>query len=238
MSSYSSSSNSSFNEDEFETPNNEDVNSQIETESVSSHGNSSSSITSEDTYEDDGYEDDGEDDYDHDSDFENDSCYDECTEILDYEVNNMIEKFENHAYYIGSYYKDITTTYHGSNSLILLLSISKPMFFAHSAKPLLFYMKNYNGISPRLRISIEILKMECITIVDGQFSYTMANVIVKTFWIKIIQRKWKSIYKKRLDAIQARGLPHAIRHFQIHGKYPAGLNQLPGICGMMADLNV
>jgi hypothetical protein len=236
MSSYSSSSNSSFNEDEFETPNNEDVNSQIETESVSSHGNSSSSITSEDTYD---YEDDGDDDYDYDDiDFENDSCYDECTEILDYEVNNMIEKFENHAYYIGSYYKDITTTYHGSNSLILLLSISKPMFFAHSAKPLLFYMKNYNGISPRLRISIEILKMECITIVDGLFSYTMANVIVKTFWIKIIQRKWKSIYKKRLDAIQARGVPHAIRHFQIHGKYPAGLNQLPGICGMMADLNV
>jgi hypothetical protein len=237
MSSHSSysSSNSSFNEDEFETPNNEDVNSQIETESLSSNGNSSSSITSEDTYD---YEDDGEDDYDDDSDFENDSCYDECTEILDYEVNHMVERFENHAYYIGSYYKDITTTYHGSYSLILLLSLSKPMFFAHSAKPILFYMKNYNGISPRLRISIEILKMECITIVDGRFSYTMANVIVKTFWIKIIQRKWKSIYKKRLIVIQARVSPYSIRHLQIHGKYPPGLNQLPGIYGMMADLNM
>jgi hypothetical protein len=209
-----------------------DNESESETETQSTQSTISDS---EDTYD---YEDDGEDDYDDDSDFENDSCYDECTQILDYEVNHMVERFENHTYYIGSYYKDITTTYHGSYSLILLLSLSKPMFFAHSAKPILFYMKNYNGISPRLRISIEILKMECITIVDGLFSYTMANVIVKTFWIKIIQRKWKSIYKKRLIVIQARGSPYSIRHLQIHGKYPPGLNQLPGIYGMMADLNM
>lgn len=229
------SSNSSYIEDETENIY-EDVNSQTETESLTSnfHGNGGASLftsesesESEDTYD---------DEYESDSEFENDSCYDECMDILDYEYNHMIERFENQAYYIGSYYKDTTTSYHGSHALVLLLSISTPMFFAHDAKPILYYMKNYNGISPNLRLSIEILKMECITIVDGTFSYTIANVIVKTFWIKIIQRKWKSIYKKRMLAIRSRATPYAIRHYQIHGAYPHGLNQLPGICGMMADL--
>jgi hypothetical protein len=205
--------------------------SETESEAGSQNQSTTESISDETStyYDSDDYNDDD------DSEFENDSCYDECMDILDYEANHIIDTFQNHTYYIGSYIEDPSTIYNGSNALIILLSITTPTFFAHDAKPILFYMKNYNGFSSRLKVSIEILKIECITIVDGTFSYTIANVIVKTFWIKIIQRKWKSIYKKRMMAIQSRGTPHAIRYYQIHGKYPYGLNQLPGLYGMMAD---
>ena len=28
-------------------------------------------------------------------------------------------------------------------------------------------------------------------------------------------------------------MPNVIRYYQVHGRYPNGLNYLPGICGML-----
>ena len=41
--------------------------------------------------------------------------------------------------------------------------------------------------------------------------------IIKTHWIRLIQRRWKSIRKKRLDAKKN---IYNLRHREIYGKYP------------------
>lgn len=46
---------------------------------------------------------------------------------------------------------------------------------------------------------------------------------IKTFWIKIIQRRWKKIYKQRQDILKQRMLPKSIREREITGKWPKGL---------------
>ena len=44
--------------------------------------------------------------------------------------------------------------------------------------------------------------------------------IIKTYWIRIIQRTWKRIYKERLLIIQKRKNPFNIFYFQQRGKWP------------------
>jgi len=50
---------------------------------------------------------------------------------------------------------------------------------------------------------------------------------IKTFWIKLIQRRWKKIYKERQDILKQRMLPRSIREREITGKWPKGLRFWP-----------
>ena len=50
---------------------------------------------------------------------------------------------------------------------------------------------------------------------------------IKTFWIKLIQRRWKKIYKQRQDILKQRMLPRSIRERQLTGNWPKGLRIWP-----------
>jgi len=50
---------------------------------------------------------------------------------------------------------------------------------------------------------------------------------IKTFWIKLIQRRWKKIYKQRQDILKQRMLPKSIREREITGKWPKCLRLWP-----------
>jgi len=43
--------------------------------------------------------------------------------------------------------------------------------------------------------------------------------ILKTFWIKIFQRKWKKYYHKMQQLIQKRKNPHVLLKRQIYGRW-------------------
>jgi hypothetical protein len=58
--------------------------------------------------------------------------------------------------------------------------------------------------------------------------------IVKTYWLRLIQRHWKRAYKEREVIIKLRGLPRNIFHFQYKGSYPSGLEFLPGLRGLLS----
>jgi hypothetical protein len=58
--------------------------------------------------------------------------------------------------------------------------------------------------------------------------------IVKTYWLRLIQRHWKRAYSERSAIIKLRGLPCNIYYFQYRGKYPDGLKNLPGLVGLLS----
>jgi hypothetical protein len=60
--------------------------------------------------------------------------------------------------------------------------------------------------------------------------------ILKTFWIRIIQRVWKKIYSQRKDILKKRCCPGAISTFQLTGKWPEHCRVLPGLKGMLEFL--
>lgn len=60
--------------------------------------------------------------------------------------------------------------------------------------------------------------------------------IIKTIWLKLVQRAWKKTYKNKLAIIKKRCLPHSIRTKEITGKWPDNCKYLPNIRGMLSKL--
>jgi hypothetical protein len=58
--------------------------------------------------------------------------------------------------------------------------------------------------------------------------------ILKTFWIRIIQRTWKRVFQTRREILRKRMLPQNLRERETHGKWPMTCRYYPGIRGMLA----
>jgi hypothetical protein len=58
---------------------------------------------------------------------------------------------------------------------------------------------------------------------DGTYS-----VIKKTYWLRLVQRHWKKIMKMKKDIYNKRMSVISQYSLQIRGRYPYGLNTMPG----------
>lgn len=61
--------------------------------------------------------------------------------------------------------------------------------------------------------------------------------IIKTIWLKLIQRNWKRIMNERKLCIYRRGNPNALKYKEIHGNWPQNCAIYPGIKGMLSNLS-
>jgi len=90
-------------------------------------------------------------------------------------------------------------------------------------------IRNYNNIITRPHyIQIQIAK---VIYLAGQ----ECVAILKTFWIKLIQRTWKKIYKKRSIIFALRMLPNSLIYKQIHNKWPDSCANLPSLKGLLVS---
>jgi hypothetical protein len=69
---------------------------------------------------------------------------------------------------------------------------------------------------------------ECIYLRGGE-----CVAIIKTFWLKIVQRKWRLICKQRKIIINKRSQPQNIYYNQVYGKWPTDCRVFPSLNGMM-----
>jgi hypothetical protein len=86
------------------------------------------------------------------------------------------------------------------------------------------YEDTYAFIGPEIAECIYLETQECVA-------------ILKTFWIKLIQRTWKNIFKKRNDTIKKRCHPNSLRIREITGKWPKECLYYPELKGMLYSLN-
>ena len=97
-------------------------------------------------------------------------------------------------------------------------------------KKLNIIIRNYQNIINKPNyIKPEIA--QCIILETGH-----SIAIIKTLWIKFIQRKWKKIFSERRRIIEQRSCIHNILYKEVRGIWPHGLNILPGICGMLSQM--
>ena len=82
---------------------------------------------------------------------------------------------------------------------------------------------NQNYVKPEIT--------ECIYLDTGH-----CVAIIKTYWLKLIQRKWKNILKKRENIIKKRCHPNSISHREITGKWPKDCSNYPSLKGMLRDI--
>ena len=93
-------------------------------------------------------------------------------------------------------------------------------------------IRNYRNIIARpdyIRPEIA----ECIVLPS---QHTVA--IIKTIWIKIIQRKWKKVYAERNKIIKTRMQYSSLKTREITGRWPQSCNYLPTLYGMMSNLKI
>ena len=63
-----------------------------------------------------------------------------------------------------------------------------------------------------------------------------AIAILKTFWLRIIQKKWKKVFQERKNVIRQRCYLSNLSIREIRGRWPSSCYNLPGLKGMLSDL--
>ena len=127
-------------------------------------------------------------------------------EMYDFEEDfDQLEKKDGN-YYIGTYIcmKDVQMLNYGgflvedSNKLYLGISISAKLLFKYEYKYVQKYLCSAIRYCPHAKnycLKTSILQLKITE--DGLYL-----VIIKTYWLKIIQRHWKTIMKRRKEIIK------------------------------------
>ena len=104
----------------------------------------------------------------------------------------------------------------------------------------IYYRRNFYNLSlgnRSIRNYNNMIKNSCYLDIEiGQSYYLKGGecvCIIKTFWIKIIQRAWKKIYQMRKKIHQLRNRPDSIMYRQLTGKWLDKYRYMPSIRGML-----
>ena len=139
-------------------------------------------------------------------------------------------------YYADQEYLDAPKT-HGATylgcvcgDLLLELVVSPQVFYHYPPQLIREYLRRYTirtyslYRTPRL----DIFRLH-IDPQDGTY-----RAILKTHWLRLIQRHWKKAYQERTQVHHQRCKWANQRYFQYHGRYLPGTNHLPSLHGLLA----
>lgn len=155
---------------------------------------------------------------------------------------------ENNSYLIGSCYIPKYEKFEGPYSTMIYgdfndriyldMSLSCKLFYKYNFKEIINYVREYSyGLSNytdtlNRKTVVDIMQLKFLK--EGQFCHNV--VIIKTFWLKLIQRIWKSVFKKRRQIEKERGKPSNLKYREIHGKFPDKIKDYPSLKGMCFNL--
>jgi hypothetical protein len=72
---------------------------------------------------------------------------------------------------------------------------------------------------------------QCIYLPDNEFV-----AIIKTYWIRLIQRKWKNICKERQIILKKRCTTTSIMYRELRGTWPQDCLYYPSLRGMLSSI--
>ena len=130
------------------------------------------------------------------------------------------EPKQHNQYYLGS-----CKLIRPDNYYLMLCAVSNRIFLQYPASVVSRYMESASLIYVH-RPTIDIMKLEFLP-------NQMCTVVKKTFWMRLIQRCWRSVLRDRLKIRLRRGSIMSQRVFEMTGRWPIGQNVLPGLYGMM-----
>ena len=125
----------------------------------------------------------------------------------------------------GNYY--IGSISHVQDNTLLALSIKPRIFFKYDVQSIQQYLCEYSGLE-NTQESIEIIQLQILP----DLTYAC---IVKTHWLRLIQKHWRKAYARRKHVLNKRKSLVAMQYFAVHGKYIDGLNQLPTVHGLLRE---
>ena len=145
--------------------------------------------------------------------------WDRFDDIMEDEEFNAVEFIEAKRYIgISSYDKKYRVN-------LLAARISPKTFFQYSTRDVMNFLVNYSVIrsNESCKHSPEIMQLH----IDEHDAYT---VILKTHWIRLVQRKWRNVLRQRTQMLRN---PQFVRNRELIGNHSA---KVPGLYGMMNKL--
>lgn len=82
-----------------------------------------------------------------------------------------------------------------------------------------------NYIKPEIAECVYLETQECVA-------------VLKTVWIKLIQRKWKNVVHARREVTRKRSRPDAQHFKEINGRWPDDCLNYPSLKGMLSSLKI
>jgi hypothetical protein len=172
--------------------------------------------------------------YDGDSDSTTNEMYDDENDFIidqiyenEFSYNNTILR-ENSSYFHKKYFIGICKYVPNENILLFINMIHPNNFFQYKLNLIYKYFFWYSGIHINMNRPppIEIIKV----IVFPDETYTC---VLKTYYIRIIQRRWKKVFKERQCYISERKTLQSLWDYSI-GKRTCK-HSFPGLKGLLVD---
>jgi len=116
--------------------------------------------------------------------------------------------------------EEIDLNYYCNSRKNMYLELPKSVKCSDGIRNYAHIMEQPNTYNPQIVQCITLPGEECVA-------------IIKTFWIRWIQRKWKKIYKNRLDIINRRKKTASLIYRERNGNWPLSCSRLPSIQGML-----
>lgn len=152
-----------------------------------------------------------------------DSEYERMMEqIYNSDSSHLDKKKEQDHYYIGIY-KHI----HVSGNLVFINSISNDSFLSYPYIYTYEYLKEYSLYQDTSN-TVDIMKL--------YIKHETYYVVLKTYWIRLIQRVWKRKYLEYKARLQKLISPSSLHYRQKHGYFHKDLTRKPTIVGMLSQL--
>ena len=107
------------------------------------------------------------------------------------EDEDIGERLIDNQYYIGLPVLERRNVYFDEDYLLFASSVKINTFYKFPYQDIVKYLNSYRCIGPYKMIQPEVMKMK---FVKSEHNWPVYTVIVKTFWIKLIQRTWKKRY--------------------------------------------
>lgn len=157
-----------------------------------------------------------------DTDSEYDSETEEMIERIYFHEQDFLDSEKEHEhYYIG--YNKVSTD---KQYILYANAVTPTTFFRFSINHIQYYLHEYSIFVTKP--NIDIMKL---FILDDH-TYT---VVIKTFWLRIIQRHWKKIYSQRKYCLKRRKQIKTLMHFECNGRYPPDCDFMPNLYGMLSS---
>jgi len=129
------------------------------------------------------------------------------------------EKEDKH-YYIGNSWVSQDKLY-----ILYANAVTPTTFFRFDINHVKSYLHDYSIFATNSNIDI----MKLFILDDHTHT-----VVIKTYWLKIIQRHWKKIYSQRKYCISRRRQIKTMMYVERNGMYPYDCHSMPGLQGMLS----
>jgi hypothetical protein len=162
---------------------------------------------------------------------DSDSDSDDIIENIEMEEELRKTELANHTTYIGMpIYENL--------GILLGSRICAKTYFKYENKHVCKYL-DYASCSENVSTKPypDIMKLEIAKILySGNLECEVYHVLIKTHWIKIVQRRWKKIIEEQHRITMGRGSLANLRFFEMNGKHLPKYAMLPRLRGCLSDL--